>query len=291
MDWLALAQAGAGLVGGVASGIGAGKRDRKNRDFTAKQNALNKQWTEEMWNKENAYNDPSAQMARFKQAGLNPNLIYGQSNTTSAPSLPSQSTHQDEANPSQDVAGGLNNGFMSYVQSRVMNQQLQNDKKQGLILDAEKDKKEAETLSILANTSRTNQQVNHADFLINAQLDNLMLRNDLTALQTESQKATTQKIYAEIERIGKQNNLSDASIAQIAQSINESKQRIKLMKVQGSNYEVDNEIKQLERDLRRRGQNPNDPAWSRVLGRILEETGIIDAGINNLKDWGKFFSR
>lgn len=31
----------------------------------------------EMWNKENVYNSPSAQMQRFKDAGLNPNLIYG----------------------------------------------------------------------------------------------------------------------------------------------------------------------------------------------------------------------
>jgi hypothetical protein len=31
----------------------------------------------DMWNKANAYNAPSAQMDRLKQAGLNPNLIYG----------------------------------------------------------------------------------------------------------------------------------------------------------------------------------------------------------------------
>lgn len=31
----------------------------------------------EMWEKANAYNDPSQQMARLKNAGLNPNLVYG----------------------------------------------------------------------------------------------------------------------------------------------------------------------------------------------------------------------
>lgn len=30
-----------------------------------------------MWNLNNQYNDPSAQMARLKAAGLNPNLVYG----------------------------------------------------------------------------------------------------------------------------------------------------------------------------------------------------------------------
>lgn len=31
----------------------------------------------EAWHRQNAYNDPSAQMARLKAAGLNPNMIYG----------------------------------------------------------------------------------------------------------------------------------------------------------------------------------------------------------------------
>lgn len=40
-----------------------------------------------MWNAENEYNTPANQMRRFQDAGLNPNLIYGQQNTAaSAPS-------------------------------------------------------------------------------------------------------------------------------------------------------------------------------------------------------------
>lgn len=34
-----------------------------------------------LWNMQNAYNTPAEQMKRFKEAGLNPNLIYGQTNT------------------------------------------------------------------------------------------------------------------------------------------------------------------------------------------------------------------
>lgn len=41
-----------------------------------------------MFNLTNAYNSPAQQMARFKAAGLNPNLMYGQmANTASAPSI------------------------------------------------------------------------------------------------------------------------------------------------------------------------------------------------------------
>lgn len=34
-----------------------------------------------LWNMQNAYNTPAEQMKRFKEAGLNPNLIYNQTNT------------------------------------------------------------------------------------------------------------------------------------------------------------------------------------------------------------------
>ena len=48
----------------------------------------------DMWNMNNAYNDPSAQMERLKQAGLNTNLVYGGGATTtaSAPSAPQASS-------------------------------------------------------------------------------------------------------------------------------------------------------------------------------------------------------
>ena len=36
-----------------------------------------------LWNMQNAYNTPKEQMLRFKEANLNPNLIYGQTNTAS----------------------------------------------------------------------------------------------------------------------------------------------------------------------------------------------------------------
>lgn len=49
------------------------KNSKKLMDY---QNQLNIQ----NWHMQNAYNAPSAQMARYKEAGLNPNLIYGQSN-------------------------------------------------------------------------------------------------------------------------------------------------------------------------------------------------------------------
>lgn len=73
-----------GLVGTllqVGGAVYAAQVAKRNTDKTI---AANKQQAEyaysqeqEQWNRQNAYNSPEAQMARYKAAGLNPNLIYG----------------------------------------------------------------------------------------------------------------------------------------------------------------------------------------------------------------------
>lgn len=48
----------------------------------------------EQWQRENEYNSPAAQMQRYMDAGLNPNLIYGQQNLSAGSPLPSAPTAQ-----------------------------------------------------------------------------------------------------------------------------------------------------------------------------------------------------
>lgn len=68
-------------LGQLASSIINANTARKNTDKT---NQANKELAEysfqkdtEAWNRQNEYNLPSAQMARLRDAGLNPNLVYG----------------------------------------------------------------------------------------------------------------------------------------------------------------------------------------------------------------------
>ena len=60
-----------------------------NIGLTAMTNAANEQAATTaynrgiaQWHRENAYNSPTAQMERLRQAGLNPNLVYGGGATT-----------------------------------------------------------------------------------------------------------------------------------------------------------------------------------------------------------------
>jgi len=58
--------------------------NEKNREYNLNLAKMQNQWNVEQWNRENAYNSPAAQMARYKAAGLNPDLIYGQQNLSAA---------------------------------------------------------------------------------------------------------------------------------------------------------------------------------------------------------------
>ena len=63
----------------------------KNRSFQTSEREASQQWNLDQWNRENAYNDPSAQRARMEAAGFNPynmNIDTGSASTSGAQSSP-----------------------------------------------------------------------------------------------------------------------------------------------------------------------------------------------------------
>lgn len=65
--------AGSGLFGSVGNVVSTAMTNRANMKLADHQFAQNVK----MWNMQNEYNAPSAQVQRLKDAGLNPNLMYG----------------------------------------------------------------------------------------------------------------------------------------------------------------------------------------------------------------------
>lgn len=79
---------------------------------TAAYNYLMKQQEQaynlELWKLNNEYNSPAAQMQRYQDAGLNPNLIYGQQNTASAPASASAAPFRSGGTQSKRTANAIN---------------------------------------------------------------------------------------------------------------------------------------------------------------------------------------
>lgn len=80
-----------------------------NRKFAAQQAKLQNQWNIDQWNRENAYNTPAAQMQRFIQAGLNPNLLVNgqQSLAASSPNMESAKDAPAGVAPQIDPSAAL----------------------------------------------------------------------------------------------------------------------------------------------------------------------------------------
>lgn len=127
----AIVSAGAGLAGTAASGIAAGKMNKRavkynkwalaeQQKFQSEQTQLGRDWSEEMmskanqwnldqWNRENEYNLPENQKARLLAAGINPALaMQGASSVGQAASSPASASAPSPASPSGASAPSLN---------------------------------------------------------------------------------------------------------------------------------------------------------------------------------------
>lgn len=84
--------AGIGAAGGLIQGAINAKQSRRNmkRQFNYNMQMADYNYAKnlEMWNRQNEYNSPAAQMKRYKDAGLNPHLIYGQGSSGNAQTMP-----------------------------------------------------------------------------------------------------------------------------------------------------------------------------------------------------------
>lgn len=125
--------AGAGVIGTLLT-------NRANR----KEAERAREWQEEMWNKQNEYNLPVNQVARLKEAGINPNLAFGSAASamsSSFPSSPARATYD------YDLGSAARSYFqtkfereqvMSQVRERnaeARNKELQNDAFAALLND------------------------------------------------------------------------------------------------------------------------------------------------------------
>ena len=100
----------AGIIAGGASlassGLSAGTAFRQQR--------LANEYNLDMWNRQNAYNTPAEQMRRLQEAGLNPNLMYGQGNVGNAPTAPQFQQLSEQGYKPVDIPSAIQS-FQSFT--------------------------------------------------------------------------------------------------------------------------------------------------------------------------------
>uniref|UniRef100_A0AAU8AUA8 DNA pilot protein n=1 Tax=Dulem virus 99 TaxID=3145810 RepID=A0AAU8AUA8_9VIRU len=116
-----------GLIGGIFNSASQNSANQANLQAVRETNQANRElaqynWEQQvkMWHDNNAYNSPSAQMNRFREAGLNPHLIYGQgsngnSTSTPTPQLPTMEAGRVESLRYGDAFQGIGDAVATYL--------------------------------------------------------------------------------------------------------------------------------------------------------------------------------
>lgn len=113
----------------------------------------------EMWNMQNQYNSPTAQMSRLRQAGLNPNLVYGSGVTgNSAGSVPQYQPAKIQRATMEPYRGwnlGLSDATSMYMAMRQNKAQVDNMEAQNKLIKEQARTEGIRQANIAMSTARS----------------------------------------------------------------------------------------------------------------------------------------
>lgn len=258
------------LLAGI-TGAGA------NTISTLSTNRAQRRWNEAMYNRQredalsdwarsNQYNSPLAQMQRFKEAGLNPHLIYGGGpNNVSAPI---RGTDAKAWNPQ---APAFNFGQIAdqYLGAQATTQAIENTKLQAELIRQQTEKAKADTLNTLKSADIKTEQLPYVADQILANIRKSEAQTKFTLDNNERQAIQqSQSLKESAERIlnmRMERTKGQAQTGLINQQNNNLKQAYKLLITDGK-------IKELELAMREMGLNPNTATFQeRIIARAIHD--------------------
>lgn len=249
--------------------FGANKQDKINQqqqDFALQMYQRQQADNQAQWAMQNEYNSPQSQMQRLRDAGLNPNMVYG-SGSAVQQAGPIKGAEAPQWNPKSvapDIGGAISGGLNSYYDLTQKQAQTDNLKAQNTILLQDALLKSAQTAgTVLQNSTRE------------LELDKA---NELFRYTIDGAKAVVQKQIYDADK-----SYSDLRFTQNTQqsridvaNLNPAAARAKIQQTitQSRNTELDNEFKTLENNMRKNGINSSDPIYFRIIGQLLNKFGF-----------------
>lgn len=258
------------------------------------------------WTRQNEYNSPSAQMARFRDAGLNPALIYGQQNTSDAVRSTNTAPWNPRA-PNIDLNPGA--AVSAFYDVRLKEAQIDNLRAQNTVSSQEAILKAAQTAGLNMKTATDDFSLQQAKRLadisaetaaenlrkITTDIDQTKQGMDISAQDNARRAATTAQslqqglktmIGTDLDNANKrlQSLQMQASTSQtreqtqsIRQQREKTEQEIRNLKSSLQAIDKDNAVRDLDIDLKKKGIQPGDQILLRTYFYFL----------NNLKKAGK----
>ncbi|QCS37350.1 DNA pilot protein [Tortoise microvirus 90] len=263
----ALISSGAGLISSGLNVMSQNKANREEKAFAEQMYERQRRDNEAQWHMQNEYNSPQSQMNRLKQAGLNPNLVYGSGADNVSSPMPSVSSQSySPTAPQYDLMGPAVSGLDSYYNYALKEAQIDNVKTQTTVAAQEAALKAAD----LAGRNISNEK---------GRID-LGLKSELRDVSAEYVRESLRKLQADTNF---QLSENERRLITTSQNVLESAERILSSRAQRANTRLehdriqetiknlrsDNQLKQLDIELRRMGITSSDPIYMRVLGRLI----------------------
>lgn len=213
--FLAFTSAAAAL-GSTASSNQANRRiNRENNEFNAQEAQKQRDWQESMWNKMNAYNSPSAQMARLRGAGLNPYLsASGNMSPMNTAGSAGEGSSASASAPLAMQAADMSQAFNPMAGVELSSQRLQNRQVMAnLIIEFGKEHSAAETQKFARSLGFDWTDENSQSYLSRriemSMNDSQMLKNDsevllMRSLGYQTGRATIDNLNAQSESFSAQ---------------------------------------------------------------------------------------
>lgn len=301
MDPITLALIGGALVSGGSAFMAnrsQKKQAEKNIDFQKWQNEQN--WIQQNimynqqrsdaiadWNAQNEYNHPAEQMNRLRQAGLNPNLVYGKGADATAESVratqfqannrPAPYDTYNAAGLANVVGNTVNNTLSQYYDLKAKQAQVDNLAQNTALQQQEVLFKQANTAKTIADTASSKFELGQAQELKDSVIENAKLQNEKLRADTQytldnnqrSELANSSNVQLTLEKI-------------ITEKIAHAKDQaqIDLFKQQLQNVKQTNDILRYEQKLTEMGIHKSDPWYFRAMMNLIN--GGIDSPVHNL---------
>lgn len=258
VDDAAALGAAATIIGAGTSAVGQASLNKKTREFNREEAEKQRIWSEEMYNKQNAwnyemwqkqneYNSPESQVARLRDAGLNP-LFYGLDGSSAGDLSAAQPLGYERAQLSNQV-----NPFGIFGDAALKVAQIAN-------IQADTAKKSEETQSEVVRRQQMQAQIENTK----QELNNLKAQEGLTNSQKE-------QIDRNLQWLDRLNEAIVSEKEANAALSNSQKKRI-------------DELLEGEKILQAKTAKDFEEKWKKIrveIGKISKETGILDKDIEN----------
>lgn len=173
--WMAAATVGGGILGNIGARKRANRQFQHNKKLAEYSYDRQYQMWDEAWRRETEYNDPSAQMQRYRDAGINPHMAYmngGGQNTAQTGALPQYNQQPNEVGPS--LFEGAGNMLEKYASTKQILASVRKTEAEARITEAQA-KIEEKTAGLKLDSTR--EQLRNESFKNWYEYKKLGLRN------------------------------------------------------------------------------------------------------------------